>query len=214
MYRQCDFHCSSHRGRQSLVRGRFIAVLALFVGSLCFVVSVICWCRARSVAQHFTFGVSREGGACLCPRNRFIDRNGLCVCLPLCQRCFPQAPQVGGGDSGEELEDKSQESASSDTEPEEPAGPAGINAVGPSMLFVHVSFQTAWCVVAPALAKSCLGRAARRACQGGSGIIGKAAQDPSPLFAWWHLYMMSGKACWMQLPQTRFSPVARVGLAL
>ena len=52
------------------------------------------------------------------------------VLLPLCQRCFPQAPQVGGGDSGEELEDKSQESASSDTEPEEPAGPAGINAVG------------------------------------------------------------------------------------
>ena len=59
-------------------------------------------------------------------------RNGLCMCLlPLCQRCFPQAPQVGGGDSGEELEDKSQESASSDTEPEKPAGPAGINAVGP-----------------------------------------------------------------------------------
>ncbi len=54
-----------------------------------------------------------------------------CAFLPLCQRCFPQAPQVGGGDSGEELEDKPQESASSDTEPEEPAGPAGINAVGP-----------------------------------------------------------------------------------
>ena len=67
-----------------------------------------------------------------------------CACfLPLCQRCFRQAPQIGGGDYGEELEDKSQESASSDTEPEEPAGPAGINAVGPHMLFVPASLQTA-----------------------------------------------------------------------
>ena len=60
-----------------------------------------------------------------------------------------------------------------------------------SMLFAHDSFQIAWCALALALAKSCLGRAAPRACQGGSGIIGKAAQHPSPLLACWHLYMMS-----------------------
>ena len=169
-------------------------------------------CRARKVAQHFTFGASREGGACLCPRIRYMVRNGLCACfLPLCQRCFPQAPQIGGGDSGEELEDNSQEPASSETEPEEPAGPADINAVG-NQHVVRACFLPDCLVCSGACAGQVMtGESSSQGLPRRGEIIGKAAQHPSPLFAWWHLYIMSCTACWMQLPQTRFSLVARAG---
>ena len=56
--------------------------------------------RARKVAQHFTFGASREGGACFVSEKSVHGSqfaNGLCVFLPLCQRSFRQAPQIGGG---------------------------------------------------------------------------------------------------------------------
>jgi hypothetical protein len=80
-------------------------------------------------------------------------RNGMRVFLPLCQRCFQQPPQIGGGDYGEELEDKSQESASSDTEPEELGGPAGINAVGPQHVWRLRWPSHAWGEQLPGVAK-------------------------------------------------------------
>ena len=83
--------------------------------------------------------------------------------LPLCQMCFPQAPQVGGGYSGEELEDKSPESASSDTEPEELVGPAGVNAVGP---------QHAICACLPPDCLVCSGACAGQVMPGESGSQG------------------------------------------
>ena len=138
-----------------------------------------------------------------------------CACfLPFCRRCFPQAPPGGDGDSGEEHEDTSQESASSDTEPEELAGPAGINAVGP---------QHSVCAC---FLPDCLVCSSARA---GQVLPGESGSQGLPKREWnnWKGRIASEstlslvasvydelETCWMQLPQTRSSPVARVGLAL
>ena len=112
-------------------------------------------------------------------------------------------------------EDTSQESASSDTEPEELAGPAGINAVGP---------QHSVCAC---FLPDCLACSSARA---GQVLPGESGSQGLPKREWnnWKGRIASESTLSLVAsvydelenmldaapPQTRSSPVARVGLAL